>query len=201
MPNTLLVPLAQLRLNDENPRLVKEARFTQLVKSLQDFPQMLDLRPCVVDESYRVLGGNMRLRALQHLGYREVPVVVADGLTQEQKREFILKDNASFGEWDWDALANGDWPDATQLNAWGIDVPADWVIEPEVLEDISLPDGEKAPFKQMVFMLTDRQAQEVEAALALSKQENDFEGTGNDNSNGNALAFIVAEYLSARNGD
>jgi hypothetical protein len=201
MPNTLLVPIGQLRLNDENPRLLKEARFQQLVNSIQTFPQMLPLRPCVVDETYTVLGGNMRLRALQHLGYSEVPVVVADGLTPAQKREFILKDNASFGDWDWDALANGDWPDAATLNEWGLEVPADWVIEPEVLDDIRLPDGEKAPFKQMTFLLTDLQAQEVATALALSKQENDFEGTGNENSNGNALAFIVAEYLSARNGE
>jgi len=79
MPNTLLVPIGQLRLNDENPRLLTEARFQQLVNSIQAFPQMLQLRPCVVDETYTVLGGNMRLRALQHLGYTQVPVILAEG--------------------------------------------------------------------------------------------------------------------------
>jgi DNA modification methylase len=129
---TLTLPIGQIHLNDDNPRILKDARFQQLVKSLQDFPEMLALRPCVVDETYTVLGGNMRLRALQHLGYTEVPVVVAEGLTPEQKREFVIKDNGSFGEWDWDALANGDWPDAATLNEWGVDVPADWGVVEEL---------------------------------------------------------------------
>jgi DNA modification methylase len=128
MPNPAIqvVPIDQVHLNDDNPRLLKDARFEQLVKSIQEFPEMLNLRPLVIDEAGIVLGGNMRLRALQHLGYTEVPVMQALDLSEEQKREFIIKDNGSFGEWDWDALANGDWPEASVLNDWGINLPADW---------------------------------------------------------------------------
>ena len=199
---TELRALTSIRTNDENPRILKDARFRQLVKSLREFPQMLDLRPIVVDEDGVVLGGNMRLRALQEIGATECPVTVAVGLTPEQKREFVIKDNGSFGEWDWDALANGDWPDAATLNDWGIEVPPEWAdIEPEILDEIGLPDGDKPGFKQMTFTLSDLQAQDIETALRLAKNENDFDGTGNENSNGNALAAIIAEYNSARNGD
>ena len=199
----LTLPIGQIRLNDDNPRLIKDARFAQLVKSLQEFPEMLALRPLVVDETYTVLGGNMRLRAMQHLHYTEALVTVAEGLTDAQKREFVIKDNGSFGEHDWDMLANGDWPDAATLNDWGVDVPAEWAdIEPELLGEIGLPDGEKPGFGQITFILTDLQKQEVETAIGLAKAEEpaDFDGTGNENSNGNALAAIIAEYLSARNG-
>ncbi|MBC6988957.1 ParB N-terminal domain-containing protein [Hymenobacter sp. BT491] len=199
-----LVPIEQVKLNDHNPRLIKDDRFAQLVKSLQEFPEMLHLRPLVVDEDGVVLGGNMRLHALLHLKHTEVPITRALGLTEEQKREFVIKDNGSFGAWDWDTLSSGDWPDAATLNEWGVDVPKEWAdIEPELLDDIALPDGEKPGFGQITFILTDLQKQEVETAIQLAKAEEpaDFEGTGNDNSNGNALAAIIAEYLSARNGD
>ncbi|OUJ65585.1 ParB N-terminal domain-containing protein [Hymenobacter crusticola] len=120
------LPIEQVRLNDANPRLIQDARFQALKKSLVDFPEMLTLRPLVVDEAYVVLGGNMRLQALLQLRYTEVPVVVALGLTEQQKREFILKDNASFGEWDWDVLAN-EWSDLP-LQEW-LDVPRSWGAE------------------------------------------------------------------------
>lgn len=136
--------LASIRTNDQNPRVLKDARFRQLVKSLREFPQMLDLRPIVVDEDGVVLGGNMRLRALQEIGVTECPVTVAVGLTPEQRKEFIIKDNGSFGEWDWDALANGDWPDAATLNDWGIEVPKEWG-EAEPTGDDLLGDGEEKP--------------------------------------------------------
>jgi ParB-like nuclease domain len=118
--------LSTIRPNPDNPRILKDARFKQLVQSLRDFPQMMELRPIVVDEDGVVLGGNMRLRALQEIGVTECPVTVARGLTPEQKLEFVIKDNGSFGEWDWDALANGDWPDAATLNDWGVEVPKEW---------------------------------------------------------------------------
>lgn len=139
MPNPAIqvVPIDQVHLNDDNPRLLKDARFEQLVKSIEEFPEMLNLRPLVIDEAGIVLGGNMRLRALQHLGYTEVPVMRALDLSEEQKREFIIKDNGSFGEWDWDALANGDWPEASVLNDWGISLPPDWgpVVEAAPAEE------------------------------------------------------------------
>lgn len=130
--NLQYLPIEQVRLNDANPRLIKDARFEALKQSIQDFPAMLTLRPLVVDEHYTVLGGNMRLQALLQLRYPQVPVLIATGLTDQQKREFILKDNASFGEWDWDLLAN-DWSDLP-LHDW-LDMPINWGVEPPAEEE------------------------------------------------------------------
>jgi len=127
-----VVPIEQVQPNKQNPRLIKEPRFEQLVQSLIDFPQMLHLRPIVVDENMVALGGNMRLHAALRLAYKEVPVLIATGLTEAQKREFIIKDNASFGEWNFDLLAN-EW-NAEPLGAWGIDLPSDWLTDPEETE-------------------------------------------------------------------
>jgi len=107
--------------NPNNPRIIKDHKFKQLVKSIQDFPQMLELRPIVIDENNIVLGGNMRLKACIEAGLSEVPVIHANNLTEEQKKEFIVKDNVGFGEWDWDDLANN-W-EVEQLTDWGLDIP------------------------------------------------------------------------------
>ncbi len=124
-----VVPIEQVHLNKANPRLIKDNRFEQLVQSLIDFPQMLHLRPIVVDEAGIALGGNMRLHAAMRLGYKEVPIIVAQGLTEAQKKEFVIKDNASFGEWDWEMLAN-EWSEMP-IGAWGLDLPKDWMEEPD----------------------------------------------------------------------
>jgi hypothetical protein len=103
-----------------NPRLIKDDKFKKLVKSIQDFPEMLALRPIIVDDNYIVLGGNMRLRACIEAGLKKVPIIKAGNLTPEQQKEFIIKDNVGFGEWDWDILANA-W-DSELLAEWGLDV-------------------------------------------------------------------------------
>lgn len=115
------VPIASLRPNPDNPRVIKDDKFRKLVASVRSFPEMLDLRPIVVNADNVVLGGNMRLRACQEAGMTEIPILRADRLTPDQQREFIIKDNVGFGEWDWDALANT-W-DADLLGEWGLDVP------------------------------------------------------------------------------
>ena len=107
--------------NPSNPRIIKDDKFKKLVKSIQEFPEMLELRPIVVDSNMVVLGGNMRLKACIAAGLKEVPIIVADQLTDAQKGEFIIKDNVGFGEWDWDLLANEWEPDA--LIDWGLDLP------------------------------------------------------------------------------
>ncbi|MGI4822685.1 MAG: hypothetical protein ACRYFV_15860 [Janthinobacterium lividum] len=94
-----LLPIEQVRLNDANPRLIKDYRFAQLKAPIEQFPEMLQLRPLIIDEAGVVLGGNMRLSVLLQLKYTHVPVIRTLGLTEEQKREFVIKDNASFGEW------------------------------------------------------------------------------------------------------
>lgn len=119
--------VSALKLNPANPRTIKDAKFAQLVRSVRDFPEMLEIRPIVVNAKMEVLGGNMRLRACIEAGMKEVPIIRAESLTDAQQREFIVKDNVGFGENDWDALAN-EW-DTEELADWGLDVP-NWIQMP-----------------------------------------------------------------------
>jgi DNA modification methylase len=126
--------LSEIKPNPKNPRVIKDDKFKKLKQSIQDFPQMLELREIVVDENMMILGGNQRYRALMDLGIKEAPVKVAKGLTEAQKEEFIMKDNIGFGEWDWDLIANE--YDTEQLVDWGLDIPVgDEVEEVEAKED------------------------------------------------------------------
>ena len=118
---TIRVALSSIKPNPDNPRIIKDDKFRKLVESIRSFPEMLELRPIVVNADNVVLGGNMRLKACQAAGLTEVPIILASGLTDEQQREFIIKDNVGFGEWDWETLAN-EW-DAEQLAEWGLDIP------------------------------------------------------------------------------
>jgi ParB-like chromosome segregation protein Spo0J len=117
----MLVKVSEIISNPNNPRIIKDEKFKQLVKSIQDFPEMLKLRPIVVNDNMVVLGGNMRLKACKEAGIKEVYIIKASELTEEQQREFIIKDNVGFGEWDWELLAN-EW-DSESLNDWGLSVP------------------------------------------------------------------------------
>lgn len=119
--------LSDIKANPDNPRVIKDEAFNRLVQSIKDFPKMMALRPMVVDDNLTVLGGNMRLRALRHLGYKDIPdewVKRASDLTEEEQKQFIIKDNVSVGDWDWDTLAN-EW-DVQDLKDWGLEMPADW---------------------------------------------------------------------------
>lgn len=116
------ISISKIRFNPNNPRIIKDDKFEKLIQSIRNFPYMLELRPIVIDENNIVLGGNMRLKALRELGYKEVSVVLAKDLTEEQKKEFIIKDNLGFGEWNWDTLTNDDW-DSEKLQKWGLDIP------------------------------------------------------------------------------
>jgi len=120
-----IVKISEVKPNPKNPRILKDDKFKKLVKSIQEFPDMLNKRPLIVftdtDGKYIVLGGNQRLRALKELKHETVPIIVADEWTEEQKNEFLIKDNVGFGEWDWDSLAN-EW-DAEKLDDWGLDIP------------------------------------------------------------------------------
>ena len=114
------LPIADLRVNDTNPRYIREDKLNDLTRSLKEAPWMLKLRPIVVDETNTILGGNMRYQAAKQAGMEKLPVVQAKDLTEAQKQEFLIKDNVNFGEWDWDILAN-EW-EPTNLNDWGLDV-------------------------------------------------------------------------------
>lgn len=122
-----LIAITKIRNNPQNPRIIKDDKFKKLVESIKSFPEMLEKRPIVVNEHMMVLGGNMRLRACKEAGLKKVWVDIAQGWTEQQQKEFTIKDNASFGEWDWDVLAN-EW-DSTELEAWGADIPTEWTEE------------------------------------------------------------------------
>jgi len=168
------------------------------VKSLREFPEMLEARPIVVDPDFVVLGGNMRLKAAQEAGLKEVPVYVASW-EEAKHKEFIIKDNLAFGEWDWDVLAN-EW-EAEQLDEWGLDTWQPDLEGEDLVDEFSLPDGEKEPFQSLTFTLADEQAEYVRTALANVKQLEEFnyiETMGNSNQNGNALYFLVSQWVAQR---
>ena len=184
--------------NTENPRVIKDDKFKKLVQSIKDFPEMLEIRPIVVNSEMMILGGNMRLKAIQEIGIKEVPIIKAENLTEQQQREFLIKDNVGFGEWDWDALAN-DW-DYKELVDWALDVPK--MLDPEQFgEDFSLADGDKSPFQQMAFTLADEQATQIKNAIAdikLTEEYKYMETMGNENSNGNALYLIIMQWAEQK---
>ena len=133
-----IVLVSKIKNNPNNPRLIKDEKVEKLVKSIKEFPEMLTLRPIVVNDDMVVLGGNMRLKACKEAGLKEVPIIKASSLTPEQQREFIIKDNVGFGEWDWELIAN-EW-DAEQVTDWGLDIPA-FKVEAEATEDdYEMPD-------------------------------------------------------------
>jgi ParB-like chromosome segregation protein Spo0J len=191
--------ISEIKLNPNNPRLIKDDKFTKLVQSIKDFPEMLDIRPIVVNSDMVILGGNMRFKACKEAGLKEVPIIVADNLTEEQQREFLIKDNTSGGEWDFEMLAN-EW-DVEQLEEWGLDVGGFDLDSDELGTDFSLPDGDKAPFQQMTFTLADEQAEQIKNAIADIKETEEYkyaETMGNENSNGNALYLIIMQWAEQK---
>ena len=198
---TQKIALSKIKPNPNNPRVIKDGKFRQLVQSIKDFPEMLDIRPIVVNSDMIVLGGNMRLKACKEAGLKEVPVFIAENLTDEQQREFIVKDNLGFGEWDFSLLLDG-W-EQEELEGWGMDFPSfgEDINPDEYGEDFTLPDGDRAPFQQMTFTLADEQAEVIKNAIADIKQTEAYkyaEPMGNENSNGNALYLIVSLWAGQR---
>jgi hypothetical protein len=147
--------ISEVKLNPNNPRLIKDDKFKKLVQSIKDFPEMLSIRPIVVNQDMIILGGNMRFRACKEAGITEIPVIVTD-LSEDKQREFLIKDNISGGEWDWDLLAN-EW-DNEELVEWGLDV---WTQQMDINEmnesDIDIeeefdPIGNSAGLQRVVFI-------------------------------------------------
>jgi hypothetical protein len=135
-----IVKLSEIKSNPNNPRIIKDDKFRKLVKSIQEFPKMLEIRPVVVNADMIVLGGNMRLKACKEAGLKEVPVIFAHDLTEEEQKQFIIKDNVGFGEWDWDMIAN-EW-DSEEVEEWGLDIP-EFSIKEELEaeeDDYEMPD-------------------------------------------------------------
>lgn len=158
--------LSKIKLNPSNPRLIKDDKFKKLVKSLFDFPEMMSKRPmvCVTDSDGKLypLGGNMRLKALQELKYKEIPdewVLIADDWTDEQRKEFTIKDNVGFGEWDWDMLAN-EW-DSEELVEWGLDLPGWSNNQVEEKEQTDLSDQLKETFEIIISAVDEKQQEQI----------------------------------------
>jgi len=138
-----IVKISEVKLNPNNPRLIKDDKFKKLVQSVKDFPEMLNIRPIVVNQDMIILGGNMRFKACVEAGLKEIPVIITD-LTEDQQREFLIKDNVSGGEWDWDILAN-EW-DAEDITKWGLDLPIYDKLD-------NLEDGDNLEFEQSVQLI------------------------------------------------
>jgi len=195
---TIEVAISKVKPNDDNPRILKDDKFKKLVKSIREFPQMLKIRPIVVNDEMIVLGGNMRLRACQEAGLKKIPIIKASELTEKQQREFIIKDNVGFGEWDWDILAN-EWS-SVDLDEWGVD---SWenIDDIETSDSFVLPNGEKEPFQQQTYILADIQANEIKNAISdikLTDQYKFMETFENENSNGNALYLIISQWAEQK---
>ena len=178
----------------KNPRLIRDEKFQKLVKSIQEDPEMLQLRELIVipsGKNFVVIAGNMRLRAMMELGYKEAPCKVLDKDTSVEKlKAYTIKDNVGFGEHDWEQLAN-EW-DAKDLADWGLDFPGAEVDEVAAPE---LSDAPKGEFQQMTFTLHDTQAEALKEAMDRAKAEGS-DSEVNENSNGNALAYIAAAFLN-----
>jgi ParB-like chromosome segregation protein Spo0J len=199
----MIVKISEIKPNPKNPRTIRDDKFLKLVKSIQDFPQMLEKRPLVcftdTDGKYVVLGGNMRLKASKEVGLKELPIILADDWTEEQKAEFLIKDNVGFGEWDWEQLTS-EW-DTDKLDEWGLDLPGFDLNADELGTEFSLPEGDKAPFQQMTFTLADEQAEQIKNAIADIKETEEYKYTetmGNENTNGNALYLIIMQWAEQR---
>jgi len=175
--------------NPTNPRIIKDDKFKKLVKSIQEFPEMLELRPIVVDSNMVVLGGNMRLKACIAAGLKEVPIIIADKLTDAQKDEFIIKDNVGFGEWDWDLLAN-EW-EVKDLFNWGVDIPSAYFDddkEPEFDKDElnkSLDAYINSKVKQITLYFDNQQYEYVFEKLEALAKENQLE------SNTDVIIYLI----------
>lgn len=207
LAQSVMLPLSKIESNKgqieglpKNPRLIRDGKFEILKKSIQDDLEMTALRELLVVEhngKYVIIGGNMRFRAMQDLGIKEAPCKVIPADTDVEKlKAYTIKDNAGFGEWDWDDLAN-EWCDAP-LSDWGVDAWEDNTSPEDYGTEFNLKEGDKEPFQQMTFTLADEQAEFIKSQLELSKQMGECETFGNTNTNGNALYNIVRLWAGAR---
>ena len=187
----------------KNPRILKDDKFIKLKKSLEDDPEMLELREVIAYDNNGeliVICGNMRLKALKELGIKEVPTKILPNETSVEKlKAYTIKDNVSFGDHDWEVLAN-EW-DNEELESWGLDLVGFDANAEDFGEDFSLKDGDKEPFQQMTFTLADEQAEQIKNAISEIKLTQEYKYTetmGNENSNGNALYLIIMQWAEQR---
>jgi len=186
------VAISKVKPNPKNPRVIKDDKFKKLVKSIEEFPGMLEKRPLVVtsdvDGKYVVLGGNMRLKAAIEVGLKKIHIIEANDWTEEQKAEFLIKDNLSFGEWDWSAISS-DW-DSDLLNDWGLYVPSmPTEVDYSILDDETL-DNQISDMANDVkkAIQIEFEAEHYEEAYALVKFWRERDGY---------IGGMIMEYLKA----
>jgi hypothetical protein len=181
------INIKQIKPNSGNPRVIKDYKFKKLVRSIQNFPEMLDLRPIVVNEDKVVLGGNMRLRACQEAGLEEVPIIVAKDLNEAKQKEFVVKDNLNYGEWDWDMLANEF--DLMELDTYGLD------LNPTLFNDKdeeSIKGVTDEKFNDYTIYFTNEQELDIWYEF-LKKIRNDFKDQ--ENVSTRILRYIAEVYM------
>ncbi len=206
------VPIGKIKANPNNPRTIKDDKFFKLVQSLKDLPEMAKVRPVVVNQDMVVLGGNMRLKAMKEAGWKEAPVEIVDW-DEDKQRQFIIKDNVGFGEWDWEMLAN-EW-DAEQLDDWGLDIPAfddpkqlqadedDYEMPDQITTDIVLGDlFEIGPHRLLCGDSTDSDAvarlmngEKADMVFTDPPYGVDYEGVNNDHLKGDKLRQFIHDAL------
>lgn len=183
----IVAKISDVKVNPNNPRLIKDDKFAKLVQSIKDLPQMLAIRPIVVNADMIVLGGNMRLKACKEAGLKEVPIIIADNLTEDQQREFLIKDNVSGGEWDWSMIAN-DW-DAEQLSEWGLDVP-------QFASDIDYSILDDEDVSQQLEDMTDGVKKAIQIEFEAEHYEEAYELVKFWRSQGD-VGYMILQYLKA----
>lgn len=183
-----------IKSNEKNPRLITDDKLRKLVKSIREFPQMLEIRPIVVDENMVVIGGNQRFKAAQMAGMTEVPIIKATDLTEEQKKQFVIKDNVNHGEWDWDVLVSDF--NLDQLRDWGQDVPNfNLEQEPDIdlnIMGVKLDRYVNAQIKRITLFYTTEPYKQMLVDLDEIAEERGFE----DNSE--VVDFLVDFYKNKR---
>jgi len=170
MYQTTKVNIEQVKLNSKNPRVIKDDKYKKLLKSMKEFPEMLEIRPIVVDDDMTILGGNMRFQAAKQLGWNEITILIAKDLTDEQKAEFLIKDNVNFGDWDWSVLET-EW-ELNKLGDWGV---VDFFGEPSEA-DYSILDDEEFEEKDQTNQKIDEMKNGVRKAIQIEFEAADFEG-------------------------
>jgi len=191
--NTKKLNISEIKSNPNNPRKIKPDQLAKLKKSISDFPQMLEMRPIVVDSNNVVLGGNMRLKAITELGYKEVPVIQVDELTPEQQKQFIIKDNVNYGDWDWDVLNSANW-NLDYLNGWGLDIPK-WLNDDDAEPEFDMSTSHQglnsyinSKVKQITLFLS---AEQYEDTINKLDSLMEYEGL---ESNTDAVLFLIKNY-------
>lgn len=191
--------ISEIKTNPDNPRKISRENMERLIQSIKDFPQMLEIRPIVIDENNIALGGNMRIQAAIEAGLDKIPVIRLESLSEDKKREFIIKDNLSYGDWDWDMI-HSDW-NIELLEDWGMDMEGFDLSPDDFSDDFKLDDSAKSPIQQRKFIVSDEQAIIIDNAISDIQKTEEFkyvETFANENRNGNALYLIISQWAEQR---